>query len=256
MLIGLLAIPCLQQRVMGQDSFEIQVYQFETVPRKAWELETHFNYTATGTRMFEGTVAPTEHQSHLAFEATRGITDRWEVGGYIFTAYRPGGGFEFAGGRLRTRARLPETWHLPVRIALNGELSSLRSRYEESALTLEFTPIFEGHLGPVRLDLNTSSERDLKGPDKGEWEFEPSARAGIRLSDRVGVGLEYFAALGELDHLLPRAAQVHQFYPSIDFKLGDHIEWNVGVGVGATSAGNQFVLKTRFELLLGGKDSD
>src|SRR5262245_45681482 len=51
----------------GQDPFEIQVYEYETVPKRMWNLETHLNYVGRGTTEFEGLVAPTEHQFHLTF---------------------------------------------------------------------------------------------------------------------------------------------------------------------------------------------
>src|SRR4030095_13304985 len=33
--------------------FEIQVYEYETVPKGMWNLETHFNFVARGTKEFE-----------------------------------------------------------------------------------------------------------------------------------------------------------------------------------------------------------
>src|SRR5206468_1532307 len=35
---------------IAQDPFEIQVYEYETVPKGEWNLETHLNYIARGTR--------------------------------------------------------------------------------------------------------------------------------------------------------------------------------------------------------------
>ena len=54
--------------VHAQDSFEIQVYEYETVPKGMWNLETHINFTGKGTKFFEGPAAPTNHQFHLTFE--------------------------------------------------------------------------------------------------------------------------------------------------------------------------------------------
>jgi len=52
---------------VGQDPFEIQVYEYETVPRGRWDLETHVNYTARGIRTFDAGVAPSEGQTHQTF---------------------------------------------------------------------------------------------------------------------------------------------------------------------------------------------
>lgn len=67
----------------AQDPFEIQVYEYETVPKGMWNLETHINYVGKGTRKFEGPVAPTNNQFHLTFELTRGVTENFEMAGYL-----------------------------------------------------------------------------------------------------------------------------------------------------------------------------
>ena len=63
----------------AQDPFEIQVYEYATVPAGKWNLETHLNFVQRGTTAYEGSVAPTEHQTHLTFELTRGITSWFEM---------------------------------------------------------------------------------------------------------------------------------------------------------------------------------
>src|SRR5262245_8448560 len=85
----------------AQDPFEIQVYEYDTVPKGLWNLETHINYVGRGTKAFEGKVAPTENQFHLTFELTRGITDTFEMAGYLVLAHRPDGGFVYVGTRIR-----------------------------------------------------------------------------------------------------------------------------------------------------------
>ena len=99
-LVGTAAVPRV---AAAQDPFEIEVYPYHTAERGEWELAAHLNYTAAGTTDYDGPVAPTEHQAHLALELTRGITDLWEAGAYLLSAYRPGVGVEYAGWRLRSR---------------------------------------------------------------------------------------------------------------------------------------------------------
>src|SRR4051812_44711164 len=76
--------------LIAQDPFEIQVYEYSTVPKGMWNLETHLNYVAEGTKSFEGSVAPTNNQSHLTFELTRGLTGHFELAGYLVLAHRIG----------------------------------------------------------------------------------------------------------------------------------------------------------------------
>src|ERR1043166_2448308 len=77
-------------RAGAQDAFEIQVYEYATVPRGKWNLETHFNYTGRGTRIFEEPVAPTSDQTHLTFELTRGLSACVEMAGYLVLPRRSG----------------------------------------------------------------------------------------------------------------------------------------------------------------------
>ena len=46
----------------AQDPFEIQVYEYATVPAGKWNLETHLNFVHRGTTAAEGLVAPTERR--------------------------------------------------------------------------------------------------------------------------------------------------------------------------------------------------
>jgi hypothetical protein len=230
----------------AQDPFEIQVYEYETVPKGHWNLETHFNYTVRGTTVPSGTVAPTEHQTHLTFELTRGLTDEIEFAGYLLFAERPGANPEVAGWRLRPRVRAPKRWHLPVDVSLSAEVGFPQQTYEENSATLEIRPILEKTFGPVQIDLNPVIGRGLKGPTAGEgWDFEPGVRIATRVSVPLELTVEYYGALGSPTSFLPAAQQVHQFFGGADVQLKMNVVLNVGFGVAATNAGNQRVAKLR-----------
>jgi hypothetical protein len=239
---------------LGQDPFEIQVYEYETVPKRMWNLETHVNYVGRGTKEFDGPVAPTEDQFHLTFELTHGITDHFEMAGYQVFAHRAGGGFDFVGWRLRPRVSLPESWRLPVAVSLSGEVGFPRETYEENSATLEIRPIIEKKLGRWQLDFNPVVGRALSGPGTSEgWDFEPGARIGYECNRRLDISLEYYGAVGPIGQWLPGHEQVHQFYPGGDVKLSENLVWNFGVGFGATEAGNRLVYKSRIGWLFGPK---
>src|SRR2546428_8716962 len=106
----------------AREAFEIEVYPYATAVRGEWELETHLNYARLGTTVFDGTVAPTQRQVRMAAELTRGITDHWEVSGYLLAAHRPDAGLEYAGWRFRSRMREHERWRLTLSLGFGGEL--------------------------------------------------------------------------------------------------------------------------------------
>ena len=96
--------------------------------------------------------------------------------------------------------------------------------------------------------------RALSGPGTEEgWDFEPGMRAGYELNRRLDLSLEYYGSTGPVTNSLPLREQVHQFYPGGDLKLNENIVWNFGIGVGATSAGNRLVYKSRIGILFGAR---
>ncbi len=239
---------------LAQDPFEIQVYEYKTVPKGMWNLETHINFVGKGTKVFEGPVAPSNHQFHLTFELTRGITDHFETAGYLVLAQRPGGGFDYVGWRIRPRFRLPQSWNLPVDISLSAEVGFPRKAYEENSVTLEIRPIIEKKFGRFQIDVNPVIGRALRGPGTDEgWDFEPGVRLGYKLNRRLNLSLEYYGSVGPLGDLLPTDEQVHQIFPGGDLKFGENVIVNFGIGFGATPAGNKLVYKSRIGYLFGKK---
>jgi hypothetical protein len=49
--------------------------------------------------------------------------------------------------------------------------------------------------------------------------------------------------MGPVGNFLPRGQQIHLLFPGADWKFG----WSFGVGLGATGAGSQVILKSRIE---------
>ena len=237
---------CVAETLPAQDIFEIQVYEYPTVPRGKWNLETHFNHSASGIREAAGAVLPTQGQTRLTFEMTRGITDWFELAGYLAFARQPGDGPEFAAWRIRPRIRAPESWKLPVLLSLSAEVAFPRSKYETEKATLEIRPIIERRFGAVQIDLNPVVGRSLKGPGASEgWDFEPGGRFAVAVNPQVDLSVEYYGSLGPLKDFLPRAEQVHLFFGGGDVQLRENLVVNLGVGLGATSVGEQTILKMR-----------
>jgi hypothetical protein len=229
-----------RQPLSAQDTFEIEVYPYYTAHRGEWELEGHVSYTHRGSTTSSGSVAATDGQLRFAGEVTRGITDHWEVSGYVLGAQVPGLGFEYAGWRLRSRVRAPETWGLPVNIGLAVEYKTAEPTFSEHDRTFELTTIFERRFGAVKLTADPVFERALGGLEHA-IEFEPKARIGVDVSDRLIFGLEWYGSLGE-------GSQTHQFYPTMDVRLPAELKLHFGVGFGSTTTPDQLVFKSRVEM--------
>jgi len=260
MLRSLLLFLPLALSLRAQDPFEIQVYEYETVPKGVWALETHTNFTFKGTKDAEGTVAPGNNQFHLTYELTRGITDHFELAGYLLLARRPGtpgSGFEYAGAHIRPRYSIPESVGLPVKASISLELGWPVKQYEENTLTVELRPIIEKSFGKFQLDFNPTFNKGLRGPAYADktWQFEPSARVAYETTKKLDLTFEYYGATGRVFHPLTLNEQAHIFTPGADIKLRENVAFNVGVGFAATPAGTQLVLKTRLSLEFGKKKS-
>lgn len=238
----------------AQDAFEVQVYEYATVPKGMWNLETHLNYTARGSKVAVGQLYPTQGQVHLTFELTRGLTDDFELAAYLVTARHEGGPFgEIVGYRVRPRAKVPESWNWPVGVSLSLEVGFPDAHYEENATTLEVRPIIEKQFGAWQVDLNPVIGRALKGPGTSDgWDFEPNARIAYSVSSKLDLSLEYYGSTGNVTNWLPRDQQVHQFYPGFDYQFDDARVVNVGIGWAGTSAGDGLVVKMRYGVLFGG----
>ncbi len=240
---------------LAQDPFEIHVYEYEQLPPGGFTLEGHFNFVGIGTKSFDGPVAPTEHQLHMTYEVTGGITDNVSVGFMLLTAVRPGGsGLEYAGWRVLPHIYIPKCWHLPVDLGLVTEISFQRTTYEENSNRVELRPIIEKNLGRVQLDLNPVFERALHGPGVHQgWNFEPAFRVGYELNERFTPSLEYYSANGPLPSFLPLKQQIHQIFPGGDLKLTKNFLLSFGIGIGLTPTGERLIYKSRLEYSFGRK---
>jgi hypothetical protein len=236
----LLPLLCAAESLRAQDPFEIQVYEYETVPKGRWNLETHLNYVSKGTTTWDGPMAPTEGQFHTTFELTRGITDNFELAGYLLFGSYTGGHFQYAGARIRPRVSAPKEWNWPIGVSLSVEVGFPVKVFEENGTTLEIRPILEKKFGDWQIDINPVVGTALSGPGKGEWDFEPGVRVAYEVSKKLDLSVEYYGAFP-----FSGGAPVNQIYPGADIHFSEDVVLNVGAGWGLTDAGHQFVWKMR-----------
>ena len=240
------------QVAKAQDPFEIRVEEYEEPALGGFSLEEHVNYVQSGTANSDGSVAPTSRQLHVSSELTGGITNHISLGFMVMTARLPRASMEYAGWRVLPHFYAPDSWHLPVKIGLTTEFSFQRVAFDESSSTVELRPIIEKSIGRARFDVNPAFERPLARSLVGNsWAFQPSFRFAYQASPRFSPSLEYYGVVGSLGKLLPVENEVHQIFPGASIRLAAGIQWDIGVGVGLTPAGNRMVYKTRIEVSFG-----
>ncbi|HXF26399.1 MAG TPA: transporter [Bryobacteraceae bacterium] len=239
--------------LLAQDNYEIQVYGADTVAPGHTMVELHSNYTVQGSKDVVDGMLPTEHQWHETVEITQGVTPWFETGFYIFTAIRPGGGWEWVGDHIRPRVRVPEEWHWPVGVSLSLEAGYQRRAYSPDTWTLEIRPIIDKQIGPWYLSFNPTLDRSFHGPSVSSGVvFSPNFKASYNFSKLIAGGLEYYGSMGPVTGFDPLSEQQQQIIPAIDLNFSPNWEFNFGVGVGATRSTDHLLVK----MILGYRFND
>lgn len=232
---------------VAQENYEIQVYPSETVPAGATMVELHSNSALKGTTHQEGGVVPTQHAVHETIEITRGFTDWFETGFYVFTSVQPGRGWEWVGDHVRPRVRIPPSWGWPVGVSLSVEAGYQRRAFSSDTWSLELRPIVDERIGPWYASLNPVLERSFAGENSGKgFEFAPNAKLAYDLTAAVAGGIEYYGSLGPLRGFDRTRDQQHMVFPTIDLDLGPEWELNFGVGLGLTRSTDDVIVKLIF----------
>ena len=74
----------------AQDPFEIHIYEYEPLSLGEYSLEAHLNFDTQGADRRNGTLLPTEHQTHLTLEPTLGLSENFALGFMFLNAWEPG----------------------------------------------------------------------------------------------------------------------------------------------------------------------
>jgi hypothetical protein len=239
-ILGLAALTAPAGRAHALDAFEIQVYDGTANPPGAPGLEVHVNDVARGVTAASPPELAPDHQAHFTLEPSYGVRPWWELGGYLQTALRADGVYEFAGAKLRSKLVTTSRWSTRARLGVNVEVSALPRRYEAAGWGLEVRPIAAWGAGHFAAAVNPIVGVPLTG---GPATFEPAAEALLVWPGRASVGLEYYAGLGALTGWARAGAQEHYLFEVVNLLAVDAFELNAGVGEGLTAASNPLVVK-------------
>ena len=230
--------------IHAQDNYEIQVYGAETIAPHYTMLELHSNYTFSGTTQKINGVVPTNHVLHETVEITQGFSDWFEAGFYLFTAIGSSHRTGFVGSHIRPRIALPQRMHFPVGLSLSAEVGFQKRDYSEDDWSLEIRPIIDKNLGRFYLSFNPTFDKSLHGLNQKEgFSFAPNFKAALSISKWIIPGIEYYGALGQLNHVSPYQEQQHALFLTLDTELSADWEFNIGYGFGLTPATDHSIIK-------------
>ncbi len=244
LLLGRLLAPLT---LPAQDPFEIHIYEYEPLSRGEYSLEAHLNFETQGTALPQGTLLPTEHQTHLTLEPTAGLSYNFALGFMFLNAWEPGYSPQFAGWRVLPHFYAPESWDLPVRLGFVAEFSFQNTQYEENSRRVELRPIIDGEFTRWQIVFNPVFERALHGPGTAQgWNFEPAVLLRWKRKS-FSPSLEYYGEIESIN-VPPRAQpEVHQIFLGGDWQASPVFSVNMGTGFDLSSRGPGVVLKSRFE---------
>ena len=219
------ALVVLGRPAAAVDAFEIQVYDGTANEAGEAGLELHVNGAPDGTRDAPPPEIPAHHLVHMTLEPSFGLTRSWEIGGYLQTALRPDGQYDFAGAKLRSKL---VTQSGAVRLGINIEVSALPRAYDRERFGAELRPILAGE----------SARWATAAPG-----FEPAAMGVFKIARVASFGLEYYGDLGPVSSPERPSAQQHYIFEVANLLALPWFELNAGVGEGLTSASSRLIVK-------------
>ncbi len=192
--------------------------------------------------------AATSHVGHETIEATTGVTSWSEIGMYAFSNEDRVSGVQYVGSSLRPKVRVPDSWRLPVGVALSMELEYDRPALSTDTWSWEIRPIIDKAVGRWYASVDPTLVRTLQGTGVANGlEFSPSAKVNYDVTRIVSAGIEYYSAYGRIGRFAPAADRIQQIFAAADLHASAAWEVNFGVGAAATPATNHLVAK----LILG-----
>lgn len=231
--LAILGLVCgLARAAAAQDAFEIQVYDSEVAPPGGTGIEVHLNHVAAGSRVRspDGEL-PTDRVTHLTFEPHVGITRWCEAGAYLQTALRPDSSFDYAGVKLRFKARIPRRYR-GFGFALNIEVAAIPHRYEAVGWGSEVRPIVDFEWRRLYASVNPIFGFDFEGRDAGIPHFGPAATVLVRVVEGWQMGVEYYNEIPDVHRLFAVSTIAYKWF-------GLHVGAGYGLG-----AGDKWIVKS------------
>jgi hypothetical protein len=234
------------------DPFEFEVYPAKTAERGMLEIESLNSVVVNGHQREGGTskgTLPSQSMWRTAIEVTYGLADRIEAAVYLNLAKPRGGDLQYAGSKFRLRGSLFDQGELPIDLGWYAELDYHRvPKFDDQKLELELRPIFQKYLGDFSLIVSPKFEKILVGSEeKKGWEFGYVSGIYYRWMRALTPGLEFYGAIGMINHPDRGREQQHYIFPVIQGETHS-IGYSVGPGFGLTRGSDRVLVKFNIEL--------
>ena len=184
-----------------------------------------------------------------------GVTDWWTLGTYVDFAAGAGQTYSYLQTRaITTRLRLPRIPDfidpaVQIEYWAPGGGTTMQS-------FLDIILIAEKKIGRFIIDINPTFFFPTDGSEPNfPPEFAYAAGLYYLIADNVNAGIEAFGETGAINNMEPLGGppslyanmQQQYIFQSWNFAIGEHIDWNIGVGAGLTPVSAPFAIKTIFE---------
>ncbi len=219
---------------------EIQVYNAEINEPGKWSVQSHMNYAIVGRKQpdFPGGLIP-NHTLEGTPEFAYGVTPWFEFGFYLPYAVDRDG-FHSNAGKVRFLFVTPDAAKRDFWYGINFEFGYATTKFSETRWNMEVRPIIGWTFGDYELIFNPIVEAGFG--DKGDALFTPAARFAKKIGKDLSIGIEYYADLGPIGHILPVKEQGHNVFGVVDFKIAD-VDVNFGIGYGLTEGSDRWLAK-------------
>jgi hypothetical protein len=206
---------------------EIQVYLDEFAEKGKMGLDLHTVYTAS-TR--DGSNVPPRHQLRLTPELSYGLSDHFEVAGYLLNNKTPGRSPQSDGlkARLRWRPIVPNddtVWYA----AVNVELGKLARRFSSEGSNGEVKGILVWKSSLWTAGLNLNLDRPLRRRTSAPVTSEIDGKLAYKVKEDWQFGIERYEFLGALKGRVPGFMPAHTTFLVSDFAIG---KWDLNLGIG------------------------
>ena len=253
-LLVLISLALLVSVASAQDSFEIEVYGSETLPKGETAVELHSNFNVEAEDSSFPGVYPSQHSLNESVEISHGFRDWLQGSFYVLTSINTAYGWQWVGDRVRPQIRIPEAWHWPLGLSVSAEVGYQRPRFSPDTWTIELLPIVDKKIARWYFAFNPTLDRALHGPSVSKgFEFSPNVKVSYDIFRHAALGLEYYGSYGPIGSFDPLQTQQHQLVPSLELDLPHKWELDVGYAFGLTRGTREQVLKVIVGRRFGGK---